>query len=60
MDSNDIRNEVLKMSPAAGVSVTSVMGVPLSDWVYIATILYIIVQSGCLIYKTFKNKGGTQ
>lgn len=51
---NDIRSEALKMAPPAGVSVTSFMGVPLSDWVYIATIVYILVQCGCLLYKTFK------
>lgn len=56
MDVNDIRNEALKMAPPAGVSVTSFLGVPISDWVYIATIIYILIQCGCLLYKTFFKK----
>ena len=54
LTNNDIRNEALKMAPPAGVSMTSVLGFPLSDWVYIATIAYILVQCGCSLYKTFK------
>ena len=63
MDNQEIRNELVKLSPPAGVSVTSFMGVPLSDLVYIATIIYILVQCGCLLYKTIKNvnkKGDNQ
>lgn len=56
MDNQEIRNELVKLSPPAGVSVTSFMGVPLSDWVYITTIIYILVQCGCLLYKTIKKR----
>jgi hypothetical protein len=57
MDSQEFRNELVRLAPPAGVSVTSFFGVPLSDWVYIATIIYILIQCGCLLYKTFKKKG---
>lgn len=58
MDSNEVRNEIVRLAPPAGVSVTSFLGVPLSDWVYIATIFYILIQCGVLLYKTFRKKGG--
>ena len=57
MDNNEFRNELIKTAPPAGVSITSFLGVPLSDWVYVATIIYILIQCCCLLYKTFKKKG---
>lgn len=45
--------EVIKATPPIGVSTLSVLGVPLSDWVYIVTIIYVLVQMYILIYKTF-------
>lgn len=60
MDNNEIRNELIKMTPPAGVSLTSFLGVPLSDWVYVATIIYILIQCCGLIYKTFCKKKGDE
>lgn len=55
MNNNDeIYDNVLKNVPPVGVSTLSILGVPLSDMVYITTIIYILVQIGCVIYKTYK------
>lgn len=54
MNNDSLHDEVLKIAPPVGVSTLSVLGVPLSDMVYIATIVYILVQIVCTIYKTIK------
>ena len=54
MNKDNLHDEVLKIAPPVGVSTLSVLGVPLSDMVYVMTILYILVQIVCTIYKTFK------
>ena len=51
---NELHSEILKNAPPLGVSTLSVLGVPLSDMVYIMTIIYILVQIVCTIYKTLK------
>ena len=56
MTHDELKTEAVRLAPPAGVSVTSVMGVPLSDWVYIATIVYIFIQCVCIVHKTFKKK----
>ena len=53
---DNFQDEVIKVVPPVGVSVTSFLGIPLSDWVYIATIIYIVFNIICVCYKTFKNK----
>ena len=53
MDNQEIHNEILKNAPPVGVSTLTVLGVPLSDMVYIMTIAYILVQIACTIYKTY-------
>lgn len=55
MDNNELNGEILKNIPPVGVSTLTVLGVPLSDMVYIMTILYIIVQIFCTVYKTYKD-----
>lgn len=54
MNNDNLHDEVLKIAPPVGVSTLSVLGVPLSDMIYVMTILYILVQIVCTIYKTFK------
>lgn len=54
MDNKELHTEILKNTPPVGVSTLSILGVPLSDAVYIMTILYIFVQIVCTIYKTYK------
>ena len=56
-NNNSLNDEILKNAPPVGVSTLTVLGVPLSDMVYIMTILYIIVQIFCTIYKTYKDTG---
>lgn len=54
MDNNtSLNDEILKNAPPVGVSTLSVLGVQLSDMVYIMTIAYILVQIACTIYKTY-------
>ena len=54
MGNQELHNEViLKNTPPIGVSTLSVLGVPLSDMVYVMTIAYILVQIACTIYKTY-------
>ena len=48
-----LNDEILKNAPPVGVSTLSVLGVQLSDMVYIMTIAYILVQIACTIYKTY-------
>ena len=52
---DNLTNEVLKITPPVGVSTLSVLGVSLSDMVYISTIFYVLVQIVCTIYKTYKD-----
>ena len=55
MDNNvELQDEVIKLTPPVGVSTLTVLGVPLSDMVYIMTIVYILVQIICTIYRTYK------
>lgn len=54
MNEHDNISELVKLTPPVGVSTLSVLGVPLSDLVYIFTILYIIIQMVCTIYRTYK------
>ena len=53
--SDNLSHEVIKISPPVGVSTLSVLGIPLSDMVYITTIIYILIQIVCTLYKTVKD-----
>lgn len=52
-NNTSLNEEILKNTPPIGVSTLSVLGVPLSDMVYVMTIAYIFVQIACTIYKTY-------
>lgn len=54
MDNKEVHTELLKNTPPVGVSTLSILGVPLSDAVYVMTIIYIFVQILCTIYKTYQ------
>lgn len=54
MNNDNLNEEILKNTPPIGVSTLSILGVPLSDMVYVMTIAYILVQIACTIYKTYK------
>jgi len=47
-------DEVLKTAPPIGVSTLSVLGIPLPDVIYILTLVYLMVQIVCTVYKTYK------
>lgn len=53
-NSTELQDEVIKLTPPVGVSTMTILGVPLSDMVYIMTIFYILVQVVCTIYRTYK------
>ena len=53
MNNDTLNEEILKNTPPIGVSTLSILGVPLSDMVYVMTITYILVQIACTIYKTY-------
>ena len=53
MNNDTLNEEILKNAPPVGVSTLSILGVPLSDMVYLMTIAYILVQIACTIYKTY-------
>ena len=53
MNNDNLNEEILKNTPPIGVSTLSVLGVPLSDLVYVMTIVYILVQIACTVYKTY-------
>lgn len=44
-------NYAVKVGPPLGVTGTSLMGLPLSEWVYITTIIYTLLQTGYFIWK---------
>lgn len=56
MSNNDtnVTEEVMKNVPPVSVSTLTVLGCSLSDMVYIMTIIYILVQIFCIVYKTYK------
>ena len=54
MNQNEYADDVLKIAPPVGVSAMTFMGIPLSDMVYVMTIVYLLVQIGCTLYRTFK------
>jgi len=50
---DDVRSEIVKSIPPAGVSILSCAGIPLSEWVYIVTLIYLLIQIGWLIAKIY-------
>lgn len=48
----DFKQEVVKLAPPATVSGITLAGFTVQEWVYLATIFYILVQSFVLIYTT--------
>ena len=42
---------VVKAAPAVSVSAASALGANLQNWVYVVTIVYIVLQSTFLIYR---------
>ena len=47
-------SEVLKQLPPSGVVAFTVMGYPISDWVQLATLLYVLLQVHVLCKKNMQ------
>lgn len=47
-------DEVIKLGVPVGVSTLSIMGIPLSEMVYMLTMVYILINIGCTLYRTYK------
>lgn len=47
----------LKTSPPVAVSALTLLGVPLQEWVYIVTIVFVLLQSAKLVYDWWKGRG---
>lgn len=46
-------DEVFKVAPPVGVSTLSILGVPIPDIIYLVTLIYLLVQIFCTLYKTY-------
>lgn len=62
-DTNQMSRDVLtagaKAAPALAVTVATIGGLTLQDWVFIATIGYIVLQAAHLAWKWFREwRGG--
>ena len=55
MNANDVKDEAARLIPPASISAMSCMGVALSEWVYILTIIYLLVQIFWLVYKIYRH-----
>lgn len=54
-------DEIFKVAPPVGVSTLSILGGSLPDVIYLVTLVYLLVQIFCTIYKTYyttHKKGG--
>jgi hypothetical protein len=58
MNNESVKGEIAKAMPAVGVSALTVLGVPLSEWDYILTIIYLMAQIGWLGLKIWKHLRG--
>jgi putative effector of murein hydrolase LrgA (UPF0299 family) len=45
-----------KAAVPVGVTVSTYFGLPLSEWVYILTIIYLVVHIGYIAWKWFNGK----
>lgn len=52
----DAVKDLAPISPSVAVTGVTVLGVPLNEWVYIATIVYTIVGIACMIKKHWFTK----
>lgn len=55
MNNDKIKDEIARSAPPVGVSALTLFGVNLADWVYILTVIYLIVQIVYLLYKIYRH-----
>jgi hypothetical protein len=58
-NTSQVIEEGLRASPPITVSAASFMGLGLDEWVYIATILYTVLQGSYLVYRNPSNERKT-
>lgn len=51
-----VQTMALKVSPPVAVSALSMFGVPLQEWVYIVTIIYVVLQTTKFIIDWLRGK----
>lgn len=54
MRAETFKNDVIKVTPSAGVTFTTFMGISWNEWVYILTCIYTVIQISWLLYKMYK------
>lgn len=54
-ETEKIKDEIARSAPPVGISALSLFGLNLADWVYILTIIYLIVQIAYLLYKIYRH-----
>lgn len=55
-DNENLKDELIRASIPVSVSTVSILGLQLTDILYLMTILYTFTQMCCLVYKTVKCK----
>ena len=56
MEKKEIMSESFKALPPAAISTLTLFGIGLQDWVYVLTIVYLIVQIGWSVLKFIRGK----
>jgi hypothetical protein len=60
LDIDEMISTIIQASPPVTVSVITILGLTLHEWVYVATIVYTIVAIATLIKKHWLNKDNEQ
>jgi uncharacterized membrane protein len=50
---SDVLTEAVKAAPPIAITTAAVGGLTLNEWVALATLLYIVLQSGWLVWKWY-------
>jgi disulfide bond formation protein DsbB len=54
MTQSTIAHELAKATPPVSVALATLFGMSLQDWVLVATLVYIVLQAGFLIYRWYR------
>lgn len=58
MSRSDIAQEAAKAAPPISVATASLVGMTLHDWVLVATLVYVVLQAGFLLYRWWRMHTG--
>ena len=50
---SDVITEAAKAAPPIAITAVTVGGITINEWVAIATLIYIVLQSGWLVWKWY-------